>query len=136
MPRFQDYFNAEADGVHPFDAVQASFDESELGGGLERDNAEKEREQVLYRRELLGKLIGHKLSVSEYEIVAGIQEDAQLRMKRQLDTNNEEFLANRIKVRLMQERVEQIRRQKVIAGEWSENESHRKLAQMLQDWEE
>ena len=101
MPSFEDYFRAEADGIHPFDSIKESFDESELNGGRERDEAEIEREEHLYHRELLGKLIGHNLSPAEYEIIAGMQEDAILRQKRQLDSNNQEFLSNRINVRLM-----------------------------------
>ena len=96
MPTFEDYFKAEADGIHPFDSIKESFDESEeLNGGRERDEAELEREKHLYHRELLGKLIGHNLTPAEYEIIAGVQEDARLRQKRQLDSNNEEFLSNR-----------------------------------------
>ena len=30
MPGFEDYFKAEADGVHPFDRIAHSFEESEV----------------------------------------------------------------------------------------------------------
>ena len=31
-PRFEDYFKAEAEGVHPFDRIANDFDESEIRG--------------------------------------------------------------------------------------------------------
>lgn len=62
-PRFSDYFSAEAEGVHPFDQVAKSFDQEEIGTP---DEAEKdiEREKLLYKRELMGRLIGQRLSPS------------------------------------------------------------------------
>ena len=57
MPGFEDYFQAEADGVHPFDRIAHSFEESEVNTA-EEQAAEKEREEQLYKRQLLGKLMG------------------------------------------------------------------------------
>ena len=135
LPGFEDYFKAEADGVHPFDSIAESFDSSELG--TEDDHAaERQREEVLYKRQLLGKLMGQRLTTAEYELVDGFYQNQDLRQKRQLDTNNEEFLENRQVVRLLQERVERIRRQKVMTGEWTESESHQRLQTMLEQDQE
>lgn len=68
--------------------------------------------------------MGTRLSAAEYEIVNGFYEDAQLKQKRVLDVNNQEFLENRQQIRLMQEEAEKIRRQKVMSGEWPESQSH------------
>ena len=47
VPRFDDYFQAEAEGVHPFDRIGNSFDQNELG--TEDDaQAEQMRELELY----------------------------------------------------------------------------------------
>jgi len=48
-----------------------------------------------------------------------------------LDVNNEEFLENRQRARLMNELAEQERRRKVYSGEWTESESHARIQQKL-----
>lgn len=135
MPSFEEYFQAEAEGVHPFDRISNSFDPNEINTPEEHE-AEIEREKNLYQRQLLGKLIGQRLTASEYEILNGFHEDQLLRQKRVLDTTNQEFLANRQQVRLMQEQVEKIRIQKVMAGEWSEGQSHQLLQNYIEEQQE
>ena len=76
---------------------------------------------------LLGKLLGNTLTPTEYEKIAGFYADGDLRNKRMLDTNNEEFLHARHNVRLMEEQAERFRRRKVLTGEWTEAESRDKL---------
>ena len=49
----------------------------------------------------MGKLIGQTLTPMEYEKVSGFYEDAELRRRRMIDTNNEEFLNARHEVRLL-----------------------------------
>lgn len=49
MPGFEDYFKNEADGVHPFDKIIDSFDESEINTPEEKE-AELAREKMLYER--------------------------------------------------------------------------------------
>jgi len=74
MPGFEDYFKSEADGVHPFDRIAASFDQSEVNTP-EEHQAEMAREEEMYKRQLLGKLMGQKLSAREYELISGMQRD-------------------------------------------------------------
>jgi len=99
LPGFEEYFRAEAEGVHPFDKIVSSFDQSEINTP-EEHQAEMQREQELYKRQLIGKLIGQQLTSSEYEILNGFYQDEDLRRKRVLDTTNAEFLENRQQVRL------------------------------------
>jgi len=66
--------------------------------------------------------------------MAGLQRDEELRQSRVLDCNNEEFLENRQRARLMNELAEQKRRRQVLSGEWTERESHAKIReQLIQD---
>ena len=65
MPRLDEYFRSEAEGVHPFDRIAHSFDQSEIGTAEEAE-AEKAREEELYRREILGRLIGQTITASQY----------------------------------------------------------------------
>ena len=96
MPSFEDYFSAQAEGIHPFDRVANQQGEDLDSIGNEEDAwAEAEREQKLYKRSLLGKLLGQKLTPEEFEILSGIDVDGSLRNKRTLDVNNEEFMDKR-----------------------------------------
>lgn len=72
MPRFQDYFASQAQNVHPFDKItnkaNDSIENEMLGEQSEEDQA---RERHLYHRELLGRLMGGKLSPRQYEQLFG-----------------------------------------------------------------
>ena len=94
------------------------------------------REEDLYNRELLGRLMGGRLTPQQYEQVAGIYGDETLRNMRTCDSNDEQFLADRHQVRLLEETAEKIRRTKVISGEWSEAESRSNLSAYLANQEE
>ncbi len=49
MPNLEDYFKAESEGVHPFDRITNSFEDSEINT-FEEQEAEIEREKGLYKR--------------------------------------------------------------------------------------
>ena len=61
MPRFDSYFEAKSQGVHPFDRIANSFDESEVRTQADND-LERQQEEALYKRELMGRLMGMKLT--------------------------------------------------------------------------
>ena len=109
LPSFEDYFAAESQGVHPFDRIANSFDPDEVSSPAERE-AELQREKQLYERQILGKLMGGRLTPREYELVAGFYRDEDLRRKRVLDVNDREFLENRHRARLSAEIAEKVRR--------------------------
>ena len=75
MPRFEEYYQSQADGMHPFDRIANSFDESELGNSIDDQLYEEEREKTLYHRELLGRLMGQRITPNEYELLSGFMED-------------------------------------------------------------
>jgi len=64
VPRLDEYFAAEAEGIHPFDRVQAGSPLEDGIANVDEIRAEKEREQLLYKRELLGRLMGQRLSAA------------------------------------------------------------------------
>ena len=109
--------------MHPFDKITAGELEEREIANKDEIQAELEREKHLYRRELIGRLMGQRLSPQQYELIAGVDADQDMRLKRELDTNNEEFLATRHQVRLVEETAEKIRRRKVLENEWTEAES-------------
>ena len=65
-------------------------------------------------------------------MVAGIYSEEDLGSQRWKDVNNRNFLDAKIVIRLFEEHYERIRRQKVIAGEWSEEESNHKIASLIE----
>ena len=101
MPGFEEYFQAQAEGVHPFDRVSNKTEGLDSIGNDEDAWADEQRERELYQRSLLGKLIGQKLTPAEFEMVYGIEGDDGLRNKRTLDVNNEEFMNRRQTIRVM-----------------------------------
>ena len=65
-PRFDDYFDSQAQGVHPFEKIKNSYDRETMGTPWEDRQHEEEREKELYRRELLGRLFGGNLTPRQY----------------------------------------------------------------------
>jgi len=61
MPRFDSYFESKSRGLHPFDSIASSFDDSEVRTQAD-DEFEKAEEQALYKRELMGRLMGRQLT--------------------------------------------------------------------------
>ena len=57
MPRFDSFFDSKSKGLHPFDSIANSIDESEVRTNAD-DDFEKLEEEALYRRELMGRLMG------------------------------------------------------------------------------
>ena len=70
MPRFSSFFDAKSKGLHPFEQIVNSFDESEVRTPEDED-FEKMEEEALYRRELMGRLMGHKLTPRQFEVLTG-----------------------------------------------------------------
>jgi hypothetical protein len=80
----------------------------------------------------MGRLMGQKLTPRQYEIIAGKyrQEDAKLSHVK--NTMHGDFLDRRETIKLQQEAVERFRRQRVIKGDWTEQESHQKLKEYVE----
>jgi hypothetical protein len=61
MPRFDSFFDSKSKGLHPFDSITNSFKDSEVRTNAD-DDFEALEEEALYRRELMGRLMGQKLT--------------------------------------------------------------------------
>ena len=121
MPRFDSFFESQSENVHPFEKIKNSFDQKELRDE-EQAAYENERDQELHKRELLGRLIGQKLTPRQYEVLVGIDSTGEVKAKRMLDYQKNLFVTNRDYIRLVDEKFEKIMRQKVASGEWKESE--------------
>lgn len=135
MPRFDSYFDSKSQGLHPFDHIASSFEESEVRT-LADDDFEKAEEQALYKRELMGRLMGRQLTPRQFEVLTGQFMDSDARSERVKMLGREEFINLRDNIRLIEEYIEKYRRIQVRKGEWTEEESKARLQEWLQKREE
>lgn len=132
MPRFEDYFETTAKGLHPFDSITDRVNEH-LDGKFEMTAQEQEQERQLYKRELLGRLMGERLTPRQFELLSGEYRDSHEKCEYYNRRVNEIFLDNRDMIRLHNEKIESIRRGKVTSGEWREEESHEKIRELADE---
>ena len=99
MPRFEDYFKSQQTGVHPFDSITDRINE-ELKGSFDFTEEEKEQEKELHKRELLGRLMGERLTPRQFEILTGQYRSSEANTMHVKDTENRVFMENRDIVRL------------------------------------
>lgn len=132
MPRFEDYFDTTSKGLHPFDSITDKVNES-LEGKFELTDFEREQDRELHRRELVGRLIGERLTPRQFELISGDYRTSHERCQFIKDKQHEAFLVNRDIIRLHNELIEQTRRRKVQAGEWSEQESHHRIKELVEE---
>ena len=126
MPRFDSYFEAKSKGLHPFDKITQNFDDSEIRT-VDDDEYEKAEEEALYQRELMGRLMGHKLTPRQFEVLTGQFKAVDAKLERVQDAGRKQFLHRRDQIRLVEEQLEAYRRAQVKSGEWLEEESKQRL---------
>lgn len=70
LPRFEEFMNDKAQGIHPFDKITDKVNESlKSMPGLTEPEINEDRE--LHQRELLGRLMGEKLTPRQFELLTG-----------------------------------------------------------------
>lgn len=131
MPRFEEYERQQAQNIHPFDKITDEVNEH-LKGNDEVSEAEKLMDRQLYQRELMGRLMGQKLTPRQYEIIAGKYRQDDAKLSHVKNTMHGDFLDRRESIKLQQEAVERFRRQRVMKGDWTEQESHQKLKEYVE----
>lgn len=72
MPRLEEYYNMRADDVHPFDRIA---DEANESARKEMQVEDDYYDRSLHERELLGRLMGQKLTPRQFEVLAGQYSD-------------------------------------------------------------
>ena len=95
---------------------------------ISRLNAEQAEEEA-YRKELLSRMIGGKLSARQYALLMRMPEDELERSKYEKQNREKAKRRGRDEIRNAEEMLESIRRHKVHTGEWPEDESHLRLQQ-------
>jgi hypothetical protein len=71
MPRFQDYMNLKANDVHPFDKITDQVNDKLRQEGAFDQNLEDDYDKELHNRELLGRLMGRKLTPRQFDVLSG-----------------------------------------------------------------
>lgn len=64
--------------------------------------------------------MSERLTSRQFELLAGVHKSSDLKLERVKNVEKTNFLQRKDTIRLQQEQAEKLRRQKVIAGEWSE----------------
>lgn len=132
---FNDYYQGELRGDSPFQQ-QADAEEAFDFNPGEDQYYEVERDNDLYIRELHGRFMGQKLSPRQFELITGVHmaKKGQNTLEYSARDSREKYLINRDWIRLNEERAEKLRRQKVISGEWTEEDSHQKIRKAVKDY--
>ena len=88
MPRFNEYFDSKSKGLHPFDHITNNFDDSEIRTAND-DEFEKQEEAALYKRELMGRLMGEKLTPRQFEVLSGQFRSVDAKLERVQDAGRQ-----------------------------------------------
>lgn len=133
MPRFEGFFNSLSQGKHPFEEKKFTEGHEALKKTPDDIAAEEAYDEELLQRELKGRLMGETLSPRQFALLYEAKVDQSTAVKFQKDNDRKQFLESRDLARIMEELQEQIRRRKVIDGEWNEEESHERLKDMIRE---
>lgn len=131
MPRFDGFFASQAQGQHPFETEE--FQKPPEGPSGEELAAEEAFDEELLQRELQGRLLGETLSPRQFGVLYKAKIEHGQQVKFMKDSQRQNFLENRDMVRLMEEQREAARRRLVMSGQWSEQESHEKMVEAMQE---
>ena len=63
--------------MHPFEKIKDSFNESDIRDDAEAEY-ERQRDQELHQRELLGRLMGQSLTPRQFELLTGIGKSGEI----------------------------------------------------------
>lgn len=70
MPRFEEFFNQKANGVHPFDKITNEINEK-LKDSTVKEEEFDEWDRDLYEKEIMGRLLNRKLTPRQFEVITG-----------------------------------------------------------------
>ena len=95
---------------------------------------EAEQDESTYKRELLARMFGGKLTSRQFGVLLNMPQDQQ--DKERIARKEDYKLEHKAKdtIRNIEEIVESHRRNKVTTGEWTEDESRLRMQIKLDDW--
>lgn len=94
---------------------------------------EEEEEQSAYRRELLARMFGGKLSSRQYGVLMNMTADDNEKEILSKAANHKAKNDARSTIQNTEEQIESFRRRMVLDGAWSEEKSHEKLQETLEE---
>jgi hypothetical protein len=96
---------------------------------------EEEMDEDTYRRELVARLFGGKLSARQYGVLMNYQDYDKTAEPERLKIQNIQHLktveSSKVDIRNAEELLESYRREMVLSGKWNESESRDRLQQKL-----
>ena len=94
---------------------------------------EAEQDKASYKKELLARMFGGKLSTRQYEVLMNMDEDERALAKQQSLGDFKTFTESKDEIRVAEEFIESYRRRKVVDGEWAEEDSHHLMQQQMDE---
>lgn len=123
-PDLASYYERQATGKSVIDDFSGvDYEREQEDEEINRLQAEEGDEEA-YRRELLSRLFGGKLTARQYAVLMNMPDDELQRAKMEQQQEEKMKIHARDEIRNGEELLESHRRQKVLTGEWSEAESH------------
>lgn len=127
----EEHFQKEAKGEDAINHFQTDdFDNKEHDEELERILEEDTADQD-YKKELLARMFGGTLTARQYAVLFNMEQDEILKEKNQRQDSFEAENWSKDGIRVAEEKIESMRRRKVMNGEWPEDQSHRLMQQEL-----
>ena len=129
-PTFEEYFKNKDSHLDNF--MSPDFDAIEADEEIAR-NLEAEEDELTYKKELIARLFGGKLTSRQYGVLLGMTKDkleVEEIMKKNDFRSQEEA---KDQIRCAEEIVENFRREKVYSGEWAEEDSYTLMQNTLDE---
>jgi len=127
----EEHFQKEAKGEDAINHFQTDdFDNKEHDEELERILEEDTADQD-YKKELLARMFGGTLTARQYAVLFNMEQDEILKEKNQRQDSFEAENWSKDGIRVAEEKIESMRRRKVMNGEWPEDQSHHLMQQEL-----
>ena len=130
-PDFNQYFSSQSKGRSQYDKT-GGWDEERLDEKDELDRIiEEHDEDDSYRKELLARMFGNKLTSRQYAVLMNISNDEEQRMELDKIHDRKTVVYGRSAIKNGEEIIESSRRKFVMQGRCSEEDSYTFIQQLL-----
>lgn len=132
-PDLQSYYERQAKGKSVID----DFSGVEYERNIEEEEIQRlqadQHDEDEYRRELLARLVGGKMTARQYAVFMNMSMDELQQIKLEKQKEEKMKVEAKDEIRNIEELLESRRREKVLQGQWPEADSHMLLQQELDE---
>jgi len=134
-PTLEEYFDRTSKGISPIDKLQGvDYENSQIDEAFGRVQ-EALQDEKLYKKELLARMFGGKLTARQFEVLCNMSQDELLKAKMQEKMEETDDYKAKDFIKMSEEILESSRRKMVIKGEWTEEESRVRLNESLDQFQ-